>query len=448
MTTYSGGYDEVLFPFLKGVKSQQERGKIVQNARDSATEADKQRIYAGLQLYAKREEELMKILKPTGKGQASTLAQNKMKYSSEEWAKMEKELEYVTEQRATAQNYIMGKGDTAGDSFKALGAFAAIAAGAYGGITALGGAVSGGAGSTSLIGGAAGDTLGVSVGTGSTATASSGTGISGWLSSTFGIPTGVTTTASAASTINDIAGVVSGGEGVASIGGAAASGASTFSQILSGVSTVGKIAGAAGSIFELVGGSGAADAYSTFLNADAAKAAATGKARDYNEQAESYDYLASQAGRNRQVSLQNYVAEQQRLAVESERIARATKRAIGSTTAAYGAAGVALESGSVQEVLMDSAAEGELDLAIENFNSKQRQRNYLIEADALAEEEAFNKKNAARARENANLSLEAGNSISDMLRKQGTVQGIEAGVNIIKGAGDAISGVKSVLDLF
>lgn len=422
--TYSGGYDEALFPFLKGVKSQHERGKLIEQYRHSATDLDKQRISAGMQLYGKRERELMAILQPSGKGSVSVLNANKSKYSPAEWAKMEKELAYATEQRVAAESYIMGKGDTLGDSLKGLATFAAIATGMYGATSAL----SGGS-----------------------------TGISSWLTETFGVPTEVTQAAGAVSTASDVGGVVSGGGGVASIGGAAGAGAdllgaageaSTFSQILSGASTLGKVAGAVGSVFDLVGGSGAADAYSTFLNADAAKAAATGKARDYNEQAESYDYLASQAGRNRQASLQNYVAEQQRLAVESERIARANKRAIGTTTAAYGAAGVALESGSVQEVLMDSAAEGELDLAIENFNSKQRQRNYLIEADSLAEEAAFNKKNAARARENANLSLEAGNSISDMLRKQGAVQGVEAGVNILKGAGSAIDSVKSVLDLF
>lgn len=428
-STYSGGYDEALFPFLKGVKSQQERGKLVEQYRHSATEADKQRIYAGMQLYGRREAELMKILKPTGKGQASTLAQNKMKYSPAEWAKMEKELEYVTEQRVAAQGYIQGKGDTAGDSFKALGTFTAIATGMYGVSSALAGG---------------------------------STGISSWISETFGVPTEATQAAGAISTASDVGGVISGASGATTLGGAAGAGAdllgtagaataesaSTFSQILSGISTVGKVTSAVGGILDLVGGSGAAGAYSTFLQADAAKAAAAGKARDYNEQAESYDYLASQSGRNRQVSLQNYVAEQQRLAVESERIARANKRAIGQTTAAYGAAGVALESGSVQEVLMDSAAEGELDLAIENFNSKQKQRNYLIEADALAAEAEFNTKNAARARENATLTLQAGNSISDMLRKQGTVQGVEAGINIIKGVGGAVDGVKSVLDLF
>ena len=444
---YSGGYDLALFPFLKEITPENPHLKLIEQYRHSATELDKQRISAGMMVYGQLEMNLLKELpreligsgasdvnfrrmfvageKPAPGGWDDLkLKQLQQRYTPSQLSDLRKkaeELEYATAQRGAAQSYIQGKKDTAGDTLKGLLTFAGIATGMYGITSALAGG---------------------------------STGISSWLSKTFGVPSGATQAAGAASTVSDIGGVISGGSGVATLGSGvdasadALGGASTFSQILSGASTVGKVAGAIGSVFNLLGGSGAAGAYGTFLEAQAARAAATGKARDYNEQAESYDYLASQAGRNRQASLQNYVAERQRLAVESGRIERATKRAISSTIAAYGASGVALESGSAQEVLMDSAAEGELDLAIENFNSKQKQRSYLIEADALAEEAAFNVKRAARARENAALTLEAGNSISDMLRKQGTVQGIEAGVNIIKGAGNVASSVKSVLDLF
>lgn len=192
-----------------------------------------------------------------------------------------------------------------------------------------------------------------------------------------------------------------------------------------------------GDILNPIMGGGAASAVSTWFEAEQARLKAQADANEYKSQADTYAYNATQANFNQKASLANYVYEQQRLISEQTRMKRENEKMIGAQKATYGASGVGY-SGSAEDVLMDSAAQGELNIALAGFESRQRQRNYLIQAEEFKRAEDFAKKNAVISLQNAENSIKAGNEISDWLKTKAAIEGISSVPDIIKGAGAAV----------
>lgn len=166
----TAGYD----PYSDNIGVRNVIGRIVLDKRHSATDADKARVYQGLERLGAEQDALMKKGRLTAKS-----GFNRGALTPEEEARYN----WLADNQALANSYLYGKGDTAGDSLKALAKFVAMAAGGYGALSSLAApAVAGSTGMGTALGGAGADTLGTAATTASSG-ASAGGGLGGALTS-------------------------------------------------------------------------------------------------------------------------------------------------------------------------------------------------------------------------------------------------------------------------
>lgn len=116
---------------------------------------------------------------------------------------------------------------------------------------------------------------------------------------------------------------------------------------------------------------------------------AVGAVNEGEAAAQAAEYNASQARQNAALSLQQSAEEERRLRVMGQ-------KDIGAARAAYGASGVSADSGSVMDVIGESAANAERDALTARQGGQQKASMFMQESD-------FYKRGGANARSNSYL---------------------------------------------
>lgn len=155
-----------------------------------------------------------------------------------------------------------------------------------------------------------------------------------------------------------------------------------------------------------------------------AAVSAVGAVQQGRAQARSDDFNAAVARNNAIAAQQNALAARQQAALEAQRTRRGTVRALGAQTAAFAKSGVQI-TGSAQDIMFDSAIEGEMDALLQLYRGDIGARQERQTASDLRNQESQFRQSASAARTGA---------------------GIRAGASILGGASQA-AGIKIRSDL-
>lgn len=259
---------------------------------------------------------------------------------------------------------------------------------------------------------------------------------------------GIALTGGAGAGLVGAAGAASAGAGAVGAAAATAAGAGVVGSAAAAAGA-GSLFGTLGQVFSVVnqvGGvlsgvtSAAGTAYSTYAGAQSNAFAARQASINAIREAETFEYQAgvstinaSIMERNREYEVQSAYAAEQILLRQNRKFADAAK-------AAFGAAGVSL-SGSALDVIADTAAEGQLNVALRRFESAQRQFGFETQRDAAIKESEQYKKAAGQSRENAQAILEESAAAERIGKATAWSQGLDAIPQVV-------SSVSDILNLF
>ena len=223
---------------------------------------------------------------------------------------------------------------------------------------------------------------------------------------------------SAATTAGSLAAAAAGGGGgILSALGAVGSVVSRGSSILSAVNNIaGAFAGPA----------------SSFSASQSIEYLARQQARDQLTAAENFEYSAEISLINKSIAERNRVFEEQSNFATKERMARSNRRTLETGKAQYAVGGVTA-TGSAQDVLADMAMEGELNIALTDFESRHRQKGFEIQRDVFQKEADQYLKAANTAKENAANILKEGMASAKEQKYLSFADGIGAIPQIISG---------------
>lgn len=192
---------------------------------------------------------------------------------------------------------------------------------------------------------------------------------------------------------------------------------STANSILGGVQTVaGALSGAT----------------STYMGARSNAFAAKQGAEDMLARAENYDFQAGISDINSAIAERNRVFEEQSNFAAEQMLIRRNKVAIGQAKALYSTAGVTL-SGSALDAIAASAAEGDLSVALQKFESSHRQWGMEQQRNVAEMEAGEFRKAAERSRKNASSILEEAKKAEKQETSVSFVQGLGAIPDVISG---------------
>lgn len=236
------------------------------------------------------------------------------------------------------------------------------------------------------------------------------------------------------------AAVVTGGASLAATGifgaSAAAAGAGlTGGSALGALGTVGKIGGAISALGSVA--SSLSQPASTYAGAMSTAYQAKQASTDYLTAADNFIFQSGVSQKNADIAARNLDYEIQRNFAISERMIRENRKAVRTARAVYGSAGVSGE-GSVNDVISDMATEGALNVALEDFESRQRQRGYTYQKEAALSEKSQYEKAAAQSRANAKSVLEEGLNASKGQKLTSYAQGLNALPGAIKSVTDLV----------
>lgn len=217
-----------------------------------------------------------------------------------------------------------------------------------------------------------------------------------------------------------------------------AGGASIFSSI---GSVLGKAGDGLGAISN-IGGAFSAPA-ATYAGAQSTAYAARQSSRDQLSSAENLLYQSKVSLINKSIAELNLEFEQQVNYTNTERLKRDNRKTLERGKVIFALSGVDA-TGSVQDVLADTAMEGELNVAIANFESKHRQKGYDIQINSFQEESDNYIKASEKAKENAANILKEGLAQSKGETSLSFIKGIEAIPQALSGIGDLSNFIESL----
>ncbi len=246
--------------------------------------------------------------------------------------------------------------------------------------------------------------------------------------------------------------------GAAAAGVTAAAGAASAGAFSLGASALGIAGGAAGILGSagaflskaspiLSGISNVAGAFAapaaTYAGAQSTAYAARQSSRDQLSSAENLLYQSKVSLINKNVAELNLQFEQQVNYTNTERLKRDNRKTLEKGKTMFALSGVDA-TGSVQDVLADTAMEGELNVAIANFESKHRQKGYDIQINSFQEESDNYIKASEKAKENAATILKEGLAQSKGETSLSYIKGIEAIPQALSGIKDLSNFIESL----
>lgn len=236
------------------------------------------------------------------------------------------------------------------------------------------------------------------------------------------------------------ASLAAGGSAIARAAGMAGFAAS---QVASGVSGIGSaLSGLSGVSNVLSSVSNVAGAFAapaaTYAGAQSTVYAARQASRDQLSSAENLEYQSGVSLINKSIAEMNLAYEQQINATNLERMGRDNRRTLEKGKAMFAVSGVDA-TGSVQDVLADTATEGALNLAITDFESRHRQKGFQIQATSFQKEADNYIAASNKAKENAATILKEGLAASKGETSMSFIQGAQAIPQVLSGVKDLIN---------
>jgi hypothetical protein len=240
--------------------------------------------------------------------------------------------------------------------------------------------------------------------------------------------------AASTSALGAAAGSLAGLGAAAGVAAGAGSLLSTAGSIFSGAQSI------IGSVSN-IGGASAAPA-ATYAGAQSTAYAARQASRDQLSSAENLEYQSGVSLINKSIADLNLQFEQEVNAINQERVGRDNRRTLEKGKTMFALSGVDA-TGSVQDVLADTATEGALNLAIMDFESRHRQKGFEIQSSSFAKESENYIKASNKAKENAATILKEGLAASKGETSMSYIQGVQAIPQVLDGISDLANWIGS-----
>lgn len=222
----------------------------------------------------------------------------------------------------------------------------------------------------------------------------------------------------------------------ATVGGLAATAAGA-GGILSSIGSVANLASKGSNLISQVSGIGGAltGAASTYAGARSNAYEAKQAASDQLTAAENYEFQSGISLINKDIAERNLDYEIQTNFANAERTRRQNRRTLETAKSAYAVSGVTA-TGSVQDVLSDQATEGELNIAMADYESRHRQMGFRIQRDILQKESDQYLKAAAKSKENSANILKEALAAQNADTSVAFLEGVQAIPAVLSGIGD------------
>lgn len=144
------------------------------------------------------------------------------------------------------------------------------------------------------------------------------------------------------------------------------------------------------------------------------------------QNAQRYDFLSNQAIYNSNISQANFEYEQNKSTSDDARLRDRNSQTIGNEAAVQGASGVDVNSGSALDTRVANSNNGELNVLLQNYEARQRERGDLIQEQASADQANQYTQSAAQSRANSGYYSAAAATSLESGRVSAVVKGLSS----------------------